>query len=104
MWFLVRAVFWLSIVYAAIFWPNEPVTGPSGMVRKAQDLLGKTIAMAQAEAQKACLRSPGACLEGALTLSPVVGELRSGGKVTAPPRPATVDELIAANKSNGIKP
>jgi hypothetical protein len=104
MWFLVRAVFWLSIVYASIFWPNEPVTGPSGMVRKAQDLLGKTIAMAQAEAQKACLRSPGACLEGALALSPVVGDPRSGGKITAPPHSSTLDGLIAGDKSIGVKP
>lgn len=103
MWFVVRAVFWLSIVYASIFWPQQPVMGPSGIARKAQDLLGQTIAMAQAEAEKACLQSPSACLEGALRLGPVLGDLRAG-KVTAPPHAPTVDAPISAKKYKDIKP
>ncbi len=84
MWFLLRAAFWLSIVYAAIFWPQDPLTGPSGITRKAQGLLGQTIATARAEAEKACLRAPGNCLERAMGLGSAFNDLRAGAGSAAP--------------------
>ena len=83
MLFLVRSLFWLSIVFASISWPKDPVapvTAPARAARGAQDILGQTAGRVQALAKKACLGAPAACLEGAAHLSRMVAGQRTGGK------------------------
>jgi hypothetical protein len=64
MFFLLRVVFWLAIVFASISWP-EDVRPP-------------------ARAEKACVSDPMACLEAAVGASQIVGEKRREGKAKAP--------------------
>lgn len=95
MLFLVRTVFWLSIVFWSISWPRDPdarARAP-GVPGAVQDILGE----AQAAAKKACSRAPTACLEGAAHLSRMVGAHRSGGKDKTPPPSPVVDAPAASH-------
>jgi hypothetical protein len=59
MLFLLRSVFWLSIVFASVSWPSDPIASVMAKARAArgvQDSLGQTIGMAQAGAEKAWSR------------------------------------------------
>ncbi len=106
MLFLLRSIFWLSIVFASISWPSDPIAPVMAKVRAARgvhDILGQTIGMAQAGAEKACLRGPAACLEGEAHLSCMVAGQRAGGDKT-PPNSPVVDASAAANKYNKANP
>jgi hypothetical protein len=51
MLFLLRSIFWLSIVFESISWPSGPgpsVTAKAMAARGVQDILGQMIGMAQA--------------------------------------------------------
>jgi hypothetical protein len=72
MLFLLRSIFWFSIVFASVSWPSDPLGSVMAKVsaaRRVQDSLGQTIGTAQAGTERACLRAPAACLEGAAPLS-----------------------------------
>jgi hypothetical protein len=94
MLFLLLSVFWLSIVFASVSWPSDPIASVMAKARAArgvQDSLGQTIDMAQAGAEKACLRAPAA------HLSRMVAGQRSGGNDKTPPNSPFVDPSAAAN-------
>lgn len=100
MWFLLRAVFWLSIVFASISWPQ----GPAAPVRvlasgagKVQDVLGKAAAKAQAGVEEACLRAPSTCLNAAARLNRLTEGPRSSGMEKTLPQPAVVDARPVAH-------
>jgi hypothetical protein len=100
MLFLLRSIFWLSIVFASISWPSDPVASVIAKARAArgvQDILGQMVGMAAQEGSgKACLRAPAACLEGAAHLPHGRGQ-RSGGNGKTPPNSPVVDASAAAN-------
>ena len=53
--FLLRSIFWLSIVFASISWPSDPIASVMATARAGrgvQDSLGQTIGMAQAGAER----------------------------------------------------
>ena len=98
MLFLLRSIFWLSIVFASISWPSDPtapVVAKARAARGVQDILGQMIGMPQAG--RACLRAPATCLEGAAHLSRMVAGQRSGGNGKTPPNSPVVDASAAAN-------
>ena len=101
MLFLLRSIFWLSIVFASISWPSVPVASVIAKARAArgvQNILGQMIGMAaQTGSGKACLRAPAACLEGAAQLNRMVAGQRSGGNGKTPPNSTVVDASVAAN-------
>jgi hypothetical protein len=98
MWFLLRCVFWLSIVFASIFWSKGPAVWTRGKVtHEVQGILGQTRGMARAEAEKTCLRSPAACLEAVAHLNRLAAGRGLGGEETKLPRSAVVDGSAAAN-------
>lgn len=100
MLFLLRSIFWLSIVFASIFWPSDPVASVIAKARAArgvQDILGQMNGIAQGGSGKACLRAPAACLEGAAHLSRMVVGQRSGGNGKTPPNSPVVEASAAAN-------
>ena len=100
MLFLLRSIFWLSIVFASISWSSDPTASVMAKARAARgvrDILGQTIGMAHAGAEKACFRAPAACLEGAAHISRMVTGQRSGGNGKTPPNSPLVDAPDAAN-------
>ncbi|MGH6799983.1 MAG: hypothetical protein ACRECZ_00975 [Methylocella sp.] len=100
MLFLLRSIFWLSIVFASISWPSDPVASVIAKARAArgvQDVMGQMIGMARAGNRKACLRAPAACLEGAAHVDRMVAGQRSGGNGKTPPNSPAVDASAAAN-------
>lgn len=85
MFFLLRAAFWLAIVFASMSWPDDVrPPAPAQIAPKAREILGKMLEQAGAGADKACLSAPGACLEAAAGLSRLVGEKRGDAKGKAP--------------------
>jgi hypothetical protein len=100
MLFLLRSIFWLSIIFASIPWPGGPVALVMAKARAAggvQDILGRMIGIAQGGSGEACLRAPAACLEGAIHLNRMVAGQRPGGNGKAPPISPAVDASAAAN-------
>jgi hypothetical protein len=60
MLFLIRAIFWLSIVSYFLPWPEDKIAlllTKSDVKSEAQDILGRTVGMAQAAAERECLRA-----------------------------------------------
>lgn len=68
--------------------------------RRVQDSLGQTIGMAQAGAERAYLRAPAACLEGAAHLSRMVAGQRSGGNDKTPPKSPVIPVVDASSAAN----
>jgi hypothetical protein len=100
MLFLLRSIFWLSIIFASIPWPGGPVAlvmPKARATRGVQDILGQMIGIAQAGSGEACLRAPAACLEGAIHFNRMVAGQRAGGNGKAPPISPAVDASAAAN-------
>jgi hypothetical protein len=100
MLFLLRSIFWLSIVFASILWPDGPVASVMAKARAArgvQDILGQMIGIAQAGSGEPCLRAPATCLEGAMHLNRMVTGQRAGGNGKAPPISPAVDALASTN-------
>lgn len=107
MMFVLRSVFWLSIVFASISWPRGPIAlvlAKARAARGVQDILGQTIGRAQAGAEEACLRAPAACLEGAAHLAPMVAGPHSGGNGKTPPNSPVVDASPPRIKYNQGEP
>ncbi|WOJ90785.1 hypothetical protein RZS28_05720 [Methylocapsa polymorpha] len=85
MFFLLRVVFWLAIVFASIFWPeNVKPPARAEITPKAREILGKTLEQAREGVEKACVSAPISCLEAAVGASQLVGEKRREGKAKAP--------------------
>lgn len=100
MLFLLRSIFWLSIVFASIPWPggsHDLVMAKARTARGAKDMLGQMTGIAQAGVGEACLRAPAACLEGAMQLNRMIAGQRAGGNGKAPPKSPAVDASAAAN-------
>jgi hypothetical protein len=73
MLFLIRAIFWLSIVSYFLPWPEDKIAlflTKSDLKSEAQDILGRTVGMAQAAAERECLRVPAARLKEAASAEP----------------------------------
>jgi len=90
MLFLIRAIFWLSIVSYFLPWPEDEIAlllTKSDVKSEAQHILGRTVVMAQAAAEQECLRAPAACLRGAARLSHMAAGHLMSGKDKAPSRP-----------------
>ncbi len=70
MWFLMRAIFWLSIVFSLMPWPEESGlhSSPVTVWTKARDAVGSAIRQARTDSEKICRDSPIACLEAATKL------------------------------------
>ena len=83
MLFLIRVIFWLSIVSYFLPWPEDKIAlflTKSDVKSEAQDILCRTVGMAQAAAERECLRAPAACLKGAARLSRMTGGHLTAGK------------------------
>jgi hypothetical protein len=68
MLFVIRAVFWLSIVFYFLPWPEDPIASlpaKSEVQSAAQDIWGCIVAKAQTAAERESLHLPEACLKGA---------------------------------------
>jgi hypothetical protein len=83
LWFLIRVVFWLSIVFGLMPWPQDSPsaarpTSPTIWTR-AGEAISAAISKAQAKGEKICAKSPTACLEAATKL----GEVAAKGPVNA---------------------
>jgi hypothetical protein len=85
LWFLIRVVFWLSIVFSLMPWPQDSArpwaarpTSPTIWAR-AGEAIRAAIGKAQAKGEKICAKSPTACLEAATKL----GEVATKGPVNA---------------------
>jgi hypothetical protein len=76
MLFLLRAIFWLSIVAYFLPWPEDPIASllaKTEVQDAARDFWGRTIGLAQAAAERECLRAPEACLKGIAGLGRMAG-------------------------------
>jgi hypothetical protein len=71
MLFLFRSVFWLSIVFASISWPGDPLAW------RRRELRG--VRSAGRKPRRKGLRAPAACRAGAAHLSRMGAGQRSGG-------------------------
>ena len=90
MLFLLRSIFWLSIVSYFLPWPEDEIAlflSKSDVKSEAQDILGRTVGMAQAAAEQECLRAPAACLKGAARLSRKAAGHLTASKDKAPGLP-----------------
>ncbi|HMF06197.1 MAG TPA: hypothetical protein VKE72_04185 [Methylocella sp.] len=78
MLFLLRAIFWLSIVAYFLPWPEDPIASllaktevqdaARDFLDAARDFWGRTVGLAQAAAERECLRAPEACLKASAGL------------------------------------
>ncbi len=71
MWFLIRAAFWLSIVFALLPWPEDSglqSSPPVAIWSRTRDAIGAAIGKARADSTKICTDSPLACLKAAVRL------------------------------------
>lgn len=86
MFFLLRVVFWLGIVFAYMSWTNDarPPTF-SEIASKARGLLQKSVAEAQDRVEKACLNEPSACFEAAANMGQAAKDPRDGKAKASPP-------------------
>ena len=83
MLFFIRAIFWLSIVAYFLPWPEDPIASllaKTELQSAAQDFWGRTAAMAQAAAERECLRAPEACLKGVARLGRMAASHPTTGK------------------------
>ncbi|ACK50619.1 conserved hypothetical protein [Methylocella silvestris BL2] len=99
MWFLIRSVFWLSIVFAFLPWPENSLIGQisAALQSGAKAAIMAAIDEARTTGASACAKAPAACLEAAARLgqfaagsaaSLSVGALSAEAKPKPPPRPA----------------
>jgi hypothetical protein len=87
MFFFLRCIFWLSIVYATIFWPKD--FDPKAAVEilpKARQLAGEAVGQARDEIARSCINAPAVCLEAYGFLNLPASTARAGGKTRASPR------------------
>lgn len=87
MFFLLRCAFWLTIVYAAIFWPKDfDPKGAAEILPKTRQLAGAALEQAGAGIARACVSAPAACLEAAGNLNLTASAVRAAGKTKAQQR------------------
>jgi hypothetical protein len=87
MWFLIRAAFWLSIVFALLPWPEGSrlkLSPPGAMWSRTSDAVGAALSNARAAGEKVCMGSPVACLNAAVRLEQI-----APGKRTEDSNPAS---------------
>ena len=97
MWFLIRAAFWLSIVFALLPWPDNSGFGsspPAAIWSRTRDAIGAALGKARAAGDKICTDSPLACLKAAARLDQFAADKRAddgahgAGAARKPPPPA----------------
>jgi hypothetical protein len=93
MWFLIRAAFWLSVVFALLPWPEDSgvrPSAPAAIWSRSRDAIGAALGKVQAASAKVCGESPLACLETAAGLAQVVAAKRpeSADAASRPQSPA----------------
>ncbi|VFU10353.1 hypothetical protein [Methylocella tundrae] len=77
MWFLIRAVFWLSIVFALMPWPEGAGLHSSTAIwTGARNAIGAAVGQARAKSQQLCTDAPIACLEAAAKLGQLTVDKR----------------------------
>lgn len=77
MWFLIRAVFWLSIVFALMPWPESAGLRSSATIwTGARGVIGAAIGQARIKGQQLCTDAPVACLEAATKLDQLTANRR----------------------------
>jgi hypothetical protein len=77
MFFLIRCAFWLTIVYAVMFWPKDfDPKSAAEIFPKARHLADDAVGHARDEIVKSCVSAPAACLgaAGYLNLPAAVGK------------------------------
>jgi hypothetical protein len=79
MWFLIRAAFWLSIVFALLPWPDNGFgsSPPAAIWSRTRDAIGAALGKARAAGEKICTDSPLACLKAAARLDQFAADKRA---------------------------
>ncbi len=79
MWFLIRAAFWLSIVFALMPWPRESGLRSLSVAlwTEAGHAAAAIIRQARSEGEKICTNSPAACLGVAAKLGGLSAQRRA---------------------------
>ncbi|SFK22614.1 hypothetical protein [Methylocapsa palsarum] len=89
MFFLLRCVFWLTIVYAAIFWPKDfDRKAAADILPKTRQLAGDALEQARDEIVRSCVSAPAACLEASGYLNLPSAARAPLGRTRPPPREA----------------
>lgn len=99
MLFLVRAIFWLTIVFASMPWPGDDrprLPASAGLWPKVWESFGAALDEASAWGQKACAGAPAACFEAAAHASQAATQVsqsvaagRPDGKAKTPLKSAS---------------
>ncbi|WP_026607906.1 hypothetical protein [Methylocapsa acidiphila] len=84
MFFLLRVVFWLGIVFASLPWPEDFRPARAGVETKAREMLGAAVDGARAGIGKVCLDAPAACLDAAGGLGRLASAAAREGKAPKP--------------------
>jgi hypothetical protein len=101
MWFLIRAAFWLSIVFAALPWPQgsglRPST-PDAIWSGIRSSIAAALGKARAAGEKLCMDSPVACLKAAAQIEKFApegraDETRAGASAARRPAGAQTGEI-----------
>jgi hypothetical protein len=93
MFFPIRCIFWLTIVFMAIFGEGEARrTAPIvGLSQTLQSVIGRVLGHAETRVAEHCTRQPAECLGVAeklanLTHALALGEISTGSTVPVPPQ------------------
>jgi hypothetical protein len=95
MWFLIRAAFWLAIVFAALPWPDGSAVSfspPVAMWSRTRDAIGAALGKARAEGEKICMNAPVPCLKAAARIEGIIVEKKEPPANAAPPLAPKADE------------
>jgi len=97
MFFLIRAIFWLTVVFVSIL---GPARAPE--IARGADEIGTLIGEeTQAKAKALCLDSPLACLHGASVLGQIVADQTSESKVKNPSHHHSGSASADARRASG---
>ncbi len=108
MFFLIRCVFWLSVVFHAMSWPQDQSPQEalqSGALKAAASFAGQVAAAAgqtvEAKLEEGCLKAPEECLTYMARLPQMATVPKPD--VLPPKRPARLDEGEAGRMPAGHK-
>jgi len=97
MFFLIRCVFWLTIVFHAMTWPQETPSAQAaggslqdGMIKAAAGVAGDLAAAAgsivKAKLEEGCLKVPADCVAAAAKLPQIVATTQAPAVEVLPPK------------------
>ncbi len=101
MFFVIRSVFWLGMVFSAMDWPGNGQLG-TDVREAATPIADKAAAAAAAQIQKTCTHAIRDCIEGAARINRLAGDLSDQQRAitqTAANKspPMSIDTLLAAD-------